>query len=46
MLYFRLFASMADAVELLEQGRWEQAKLYLIRAQQEAEERFLEQEED
>ena len=40
-LYFKLFAAMADAVELMEQKKYEQAMQTLIRAQQEAEERYI-----
>ena len=42
-LYFKLFATMADAVELLEQGKAEEAKQRLISAMQEAEERYLQE---
>ena len=37
-LYFKLFAAMADAVELLERQEEAAARLLLIAAQQEAEE--------
>lgn len=40
-LYFMLFAAAADAVEDLEAGDPEKARKRLIRAQQEAEERYL-----
>lgn len=40
-LYFKLFAAMADAVELMEQKKYDQAMQTLIRAQQEAEERYI-----
>ena len=40
-LYFKLFAAMADAVELMEKKKYEQALRTLIRAQQEAEERYI-----
>lgn len=43
-LYFKLFAAMADAVEELEQGEPFRAKKRLIRAQQEAEEEYLQEE--
>ncbi len=43
-LYYKLFAKVADAVELLEQEQKEQAKECLICAMQEAEERFLQDE--
>lgn len=43
-LYFKLFAALADAVEDLEQGRPFLAKERLIRARQEAEEAYLNQE--
>ena len=42
-LYFSLFATMADAVELLEQEKTEEAKQRLISALQEAEERYLQE---
>ena len=44
-LYFKLFAAMADAVELLEKGEQERALERLIRAQQEAEEQYISAEE-
>ncbi|MBP3314177.1 MAG: hypothetical protein J6K84_05960 [Oscillospiraceae bacterium] len=44
-LYYRLFATIADAVELLEQGQGEQARERLISAMQDAEERFLQESE-
>ena len=40
-LYFKLFAAIADGVELLEQGEAERARLLLIAVQQEAEELWL-----
>lgn len=43
-LYFKLFASIADAVELLEQGQSEKAKERLITAMQVAEEQYLNEE--
>ena len=43
-LYFMLFAAMADAVEDLENGRPNSAKERLIRAQQAAEEEYLDSE--
>ena len=43
-LYFKLFAVLADATELLEQNRPERAKEVLIEAQQEAEEQIVEEE--
>ena len=42
-LYYTLFAKVADAVEFLEQGRIRKAKEHLIRAMQEAEERYLQE---
>lgn len=44
-LYFRLFAAAADAVEALERQDFGTAKEILVRAQQEAEERYLAAEE-
>ena len=44
-LYFKLFGVLADAVELLEAGNVWDAKRLLIRAQQEAEKRYVEAEE-
>ena len=44
-LYFKLFGVLADAVELLEAGNVWDAKRLLIRAQQEAEQRYIETEE-
>lgn len=41
-LYFKLFGVLADAVELLEAGNVWQAKDLLIKAQQEAEELYIE----
>ena len=43
-LYFKLFAALADAVEDLENGQPSLAKERLIRAQQEAEEEYLQEE--
>lgn len=43
-LYFKLFAATADAIELLEGGNVPEAKRLLIRAEQEAEERYTEHE--
>ena len=40
-LYFKLFATLADAVEDLENGNPTRAKERLIRAQQEAEEEYI-----
>ena len=40
-LYFKLFAAMADAVELMEKKKYDLAMQTLIRAQQEAEERYI-----
>ena len=40
-LYYALFGSIADAIELLEANRPERAKEILIAAQQKAEEKFL-----
>ena len=40
-LYYKLFAAMADAVEELEAGIAEEAYLRLIKAQREAEERYI-----
>ena len=40
-LYFKLFAAMADAVELMEQKKYDQALRTLVRAQQEAEECYI-----
>lgn len=42
-LYYKLFATMADAVELLEQEKTDEAKQRLISAMQEAEERYLQE---
>ena len=39
--YFRLFAAMADAVEALEENCPVKAREILIRAQQQAEEAYL-----
>ncbi len=44
-LYYKLFAAVADTVELLEQEQNERAKQRLILAMQEAEERFLQESE-
>ncbi|MGM9619127.1 MAG: hypothetical protein ACI3W8_04760 [Oscillospiraceae bacterium] len=44
-LYFRLFAAAADAVEALERLDIGRAKELLIQAQQEAEERYLSEDE-
>ena len=41
-LYFQLFAAMADAVEDLENGELDRARKTLIRAQQRAEEEYVE----
>ena len=41
-LYFKLFAAMADAVEQMEEGNYGFAHKTLITAQQEAEEKYLE----
>ncbi|MGN0986000.1 MAG: hypothetical protein ACI4OU_05840 [Candidatus Enterenecus sp.] len=43
-LYFMLFAAAADAVEDLEAGDSKRAMQRLIRAQQEAEEQYLNEE--
>ena len=43
-LYFSLFAALADATEALEQKETVLALQILIRAQQEAEERYLTEE--
>ena len=43
-LYFKLFAALADAVEELENGQPFAAKERLIRAQQEAEEEYIDEE--
>lgn len=40
-LYFKLFAAMADAVELLEEQDYGSARRLLIAAQQEAEENCI-----
>lgn len=40
-LYYKLFGKLSDAVELLECGEGEAARLLLIRLLQEAEEQFL-----
>lgn len=40
-LYFQLFAALADAVEAIEQQNYEQAKVILIQAQQDAEEQYI-----
>ena len=45
-LYYKLFAAMADAADLLEQGQREQARQLLIAAMQSAEEQFLEESEE
>lgn len=42
-LYFKLFAVIADTVDDLEQGNAEAAKQRLIRAEQDAEEQYLEE---
>ncbi len=42
-LYFKLFAAMADATELLAGGRSADAKARLICAMQEAEEQYLQE---
>lgn len=44
MLYFKLFAAMADAAEELEAQNYGKAKQILISTQQEAEELYIEQE--
>ena len=44
-LYFKLFAILADAVELLEAGKVSQAKDLLIKTQREAEEFYIDSEE-
>lgn len=41
-LYFQLFAAMADAVEVIKTANYGTAKEILIRAQQEAEEDYIE----
>ncbi len=41
-LYFKLFGVLADATELLERGNVWDAEQLLIRAQQEAEDYFVE----
>lgn len=43
-IYFKLFAAVADAVDDLERGEFEKARQRLIRAEQEAEEGYLEEE--
>ena len=43
-LCFKLFAATADAIELLEAGDFREAKCLLIRAEQEAEARYMEHE--
>ena len=45
-LYYKLFAAMADAVEDLEAGKCEEACVRLIKAQREAEERYISAEND
>ena len=44
-LYFKLFAILADAVELLEAGKVSEAKDLLIKTQREAEEFYIDSEE-
>jgi len=43
-MYYKLFAAVADAVELLEQAQTTAAKNRLISAMQAAEERYLQEE--
>ena len=40
--YTRLFNGITDAIEALQKQKYEQAQLILIRAQQDAEEMYLE----
>lgn len=42
-LYFKLFAALADAVEAMEHDEIGEAKKILIRAQQQAEEEYIEE---
>lgn len=42
-LYFKLFAALADAVEAIEHNEVSKARKILIRAQQDAEEAYIEE---
>ena len=44
-LYFALFNSLTDAIELIDSGNAEAAKSVLVEAQQKAEDMFIENEE-
>ena len=45
-LYFKLFGTLSDVIELLEAGNAEQAKQRLIETQQDAEELYIENADD
>lgn len=40
-LYFQLFGRIADAVEAIEEGEYNKAKVILVKQMQEAEEKYL-----
>ena len=45
-LYFTLFAKVSDAIELIENGEYEAAKEFLIEAQNECEDIYIDSDED